>query len=599
MRRADLARALPLLALLLITLYGTLLRLDALVTKYGTVDHPRWAAVLTGHVAPLGARLRPYDRGWPAQPHPYQGGDPINYLRFAREMTHFYQPHVREPVFLAVTRGYLWLLSDQDVAVSFASATGSVLAIVGTYLLAAVLMPPLAALGAALVVAVEFDLITWAVDGWRDDLFTACVLWTAWAFLRLRRTPSGGNALLVGTCASVACLTRITALSFVLPALLWTVVDAAPGTRRERIRMAAVALAVMTALVAPYVISCAIATGDPLYAINYHTIYYRHGEGMPIDETMSVSDYLATKFARHPAATLDTGFMGLFVEPFITKWGGLAPIVGGARRVLVWGAVAGLVLLPFSAAGRLLLVALFGSLLPYAWTWNVGGGNAWRFTMHAYPIYIVAAFCAVACAWSTGAQVRAEGRAFLRKPSRRIVVGAAAVLSLAAAGSLAYVLLPWLVVRERIGRGEDVNIEAGPRDAVFFRGGWSRPHRESIMVRVSLGERSHVYIPLPARAPYELALRLDPVVPGSPQRVTVLFNGPLVARFELGWNPERVGSYRLRLQPHQVRIGRNELTLVPETLVPAASAGPRFAWLPPADQIGIRLWYVRVRPGGE
>jgi hypothetical protein len=36
--------------------------------------------------------------------------------------------------------------------------------------------------------------------------------------------------------------------------------------------------------------------------------------------------------------------------------------------------------------------------------------------------------------------------------------------------------------------------------------------------------------------------------------------------------------------------------VVPETLVRASLAGPRFAWLDPADSIGIRLWYVRVLP---
>ena len=39
----------------------------------------------------------------------------------------------------------------------------------------------------------------------------------------------------------------------------------------------------MGAVVAPYLISCAIATGDPLFAINYHTVYYRFAEQRPID----------------------------------------------------------------------------------------------------------------------------------------------------------------------------------------------------------------------------------------------------------------------------------------------------------------------------
>ena len=121
--------------------------------------------------------------------HPYTGGDPINYLRFAREMRTFYQPHVREPLFLAWTKGFLWLLSDQDIAISFASAASSTLAIFGGYLLTAALVSPAAGVAAALLLACEYDLITWGIDGWRDDTFMATVVFTAWAFVRLRRSP--------------------------------------------------------------------------------------------------------------------------------------------------------------------------------------------------------------------------------------------------------------------------------------------------------------------------------------------------------------------------------------------------------------------------
>ena len=38
-------------------------------------------------------------------------------------MTSFYGAHFREPVFPFAVKSYLWLLDDQDVAVSFASAT--------------------------------------------------------------------------------------------------------------------------------------------------------------------------------------------------------------------------------------------------------------------------------------------------------------------------------------------------------------------------------------------------------------------------------------------------------------------------------------------
>ena len=581
---------------LAIALYGGLLRLDALVSKYGPLDRPAWAALLTHHVAPIGRSLRPFEAGWAPEAKPYEGGDPINYLRFAREMTGFYQAHVREPVFLALTRGLLWLLDGQDVAVSFASLIGSVLAVLGTYFLAAALMPPVAALAASLLMAVEYEMISWAPDGWRDDTFTAAVVWTAWACLRLRSSPTVGNAALFGACAGAACLTRITALSFVIPALLWLVGDGGEAPRRARFRGAAIALGIMAALVAPYLISCAMATGDPLLAINYHTAYYRHHEGLPAGPALSAAGYIGDKFSQRPAAALDTGFYGLVVQPFVTKWQGLEPIVGAGRVWLAWCAAAGLLLFGFTAAGRLTLVVLFASLVPYAFTWNIGGGNAWRFTMHAYPFYMTAAIYAIERGWRLVALAARTPREQWRRPSRPQVARAAGVGAVALAVSAIYFGMPWLVIREAITRGEDATIATGGRDVLFYRAGWLKPRLDGVVVRVSRAERAVVQVPLPLVRAYDLVLRADPVLPAVQQRLSVLFNGHFVARFPLAFAPDRVGSYRLQLQPHQVRVGWNDLVLIPDTLVAAAAAGPRFAWIDPDERIGIRLWYVRVLP---
>jgi hypothetical protein len=261
--RAAAAHALA----LLITVFGGLLRLDAFVGKYGTLDHPAWARIVTHDIAPLAASMRPSSVVWGREPQPYVGGDPINYIRFAREMKGFYQAHVREPVFLALTRAGLWALGGQDAAVSLASLVGSVLAVYAAFLVASALLSPLAGVLAALLLAIEYEAITWAPDGWRDDTFTATVLFAAWALIRLRQRPSAANAVLAGGLCGISCLTRITALSFVTPALVWLVADGSAPARREKAKHAALAFGVLGIVVAPYVISCAIATGDPLYDI--------------------------------------------------------------------------------------------------------------------------------------------------------------------------------------------------------------------------------------------------------------------------------------------------------------------------------------------
>ena len=570
-------------AALLITAYGTLLRLDAFTAKYGTLDHPAWARIATQRVAPLARHLRPSSVVWGREARPYVGGDPITYLQFGREMTSFYQPGVREPVFLALTRASLWALDDQDAGVSLASAIGSIAVIFATFLLGAAVASPLIGLGAALIMAIEFEAITWSVDGWRDDTFSATFVFAAWALVRLHQRHSFGSAVVAGVLCGIACLTRITALSFVLPALAWIAVSG--EERRQRLGTVGLALGLLAVVVGPYLLSCAIAAGDPFYAINYHTKYYRYSEGLSVAEPMSAAEYLRQKFAQHPIATVDVGTTGLVVRPFVTKWNGLDPWAPWLNTILRWSALAGMAMWLFTAPGRLLILILLSSLVPYAFTWNVGGGGQWRFTMHVYSIYAVAAMHAW---WTLLSPVAL--RSLPRYRWRIVAVAAVAALSV-----VTYTVLPWYVAREGIARGEAVNIETGTRDDVFYRRGWSALRQDgAVTSRVSRQPQTALHFPLPAVKPYEIVLRFDPVAPDIQQRVTVLFNRQLLGTLKLSWNPDRIGSYRLSLPVAWIRAGDNEITLVPDTLVAAAAGGPRYAWLDPAEKLGVRVWYLRV-----
>ena len=123
------------IAVALVTLYAALLRYEALVGNYGWTGQPAWSAVLQRYAVPLAHALRPESIVWGPNPRPYIAGDPINYLRYAREMRHFYQAHVREPVFLALTRASLWMTGNRDIGISFASAIGGTLSVLATCLL--------------------------------------------------------------------------------------------------------------------------------------------------------------------------------------------------------------------------------------------------------------------------------------------------------------------------------------------------------------------------------------------------------------------------------------------------------------------------------
>jgi hypothetical protein len=254
-------------------------------------------------------------------------------------------------------------------------------------------------------------------------------------------------------------------------------------------------------------------------------------------------------------------------------------------------------MLLFDPSGRLFLVVLLTALLPYIFTWNIGGGGEWRFTMHAYPFFIVAAFYALA--WLAGAAHRAwrdrSTPSWAQVKPR--LVRATVVAAVAAAGWVLYLAMPWFVVREALAREQDVTLGAGPRDASFFRRGWSPAHADGMVTaRVSLADRGIVWIPLPARRAYDAVLRFDPVSPEAQHRVLVLLNQHVIAQLNVGWDPQRVGGYHVQFPEQYVKAGANELALVPDVLVPRTSAGPRFAWVPDGERLGVRLWHVRLLP---
>jgi hypothetical protein len=223
----------------------------------------------------------------------------------------------------------------------------------------------------------------------------------------------------------------------------------------------------------------------------------------------------------------------------------------------------------YSPRGRLLLLVIATSLVPYAFTWNVGSGGEWRFTMHVYGLFIVAAVYAIALTPHL-----ADRRVWPSLARRSIAVAAIAV-----AAAVIYQALPWFVVREAVALNESVSVEAGGRDGVFFRSGWSPARREgTVTVRTSRAARAIVHFPLPADDDYDVVLRIDPVGAAPVSAAMVLFNGQIAGGFGFVSTPDRVGSYRLSLPRAWQKSGDNELAI--------AATGAA----------GVRLWLVRIIP---
>jgi hypothetical protein len=561
-----------------------------------------WLQVLQSGSQTLIDSLDPPVANWTPEPeYPHRAGppthyrsDPYTYLQRAREMRSFYGAHYREPVFPFVVKCYLWMLNDQDIAVSFASATFSVLCVLVTYFMGTLAFSRSVGYAAAFGMAIEREVISWGVEGWRDDAFAFAVALSVCSMLYHRRKPSIGSAVALGVSAALACLTRIFSVSFLGPGFLGVLLWPA-GSWRQRLRGFLLATLTAAVLVAPYLVSCWREFGDPFYTLNYQPLYYLAAEQAPSSTTPGAVGYVGEKLLNAPFQTLDTWALGMTSYPFLNKWNGFEPWLPGLGRWLAGAALLGLLLFTASGNGRLLLVALASAQVPFAFTWRLSAD--WRYTEFTYPFFLVAAGLVITNVAAFARPSRWK-RLVARTPRLWSVVAWALTL-----GGIAVVVwmivrvLPVLTVRESLLANRRTVIAAGPRDGSFFREGWSdKVKTHTVTARVARGERSVVDIPLPRSADYNITVRLDPFPPpvdgaGDLPSVRILFNGVLLRTVTLTWNPERVGSYDLVLRRAMVRPGLNRLVFVGDHGSAAdAAAGQR------RPNRSFRLWYVLVVP---
>jgi hypothetical protein len=307
-----------------------------------------------------------------------------------------------------------------------------------------------------------------------------------------------------------------------------------------------------------------------LHSINAHTRFYRsRATGEPQAETRW---WALLGEGRGPFALADTAIVGLTSYPFANKWEHFDYLASGLGPTLAWLSLAGLALWIGDPHGRLLLSLLLSSLLPYAFTWDIPGGSEWRFTLHAYPFYLLAA------ASAPGLLLAARHR--LRSSSRRHAVALA--IGLAAGAAVLYgglCSLAYFRAREEIAAGQATLVSAGLRDGLFFMEGWSRPALAGhVRVREGAPSGASVRLPLRAGRPYRITLRLDPER-DELTRIAVLLNEAAIGELTLTRDEKRIGSYEVEAPASLSHIGANRLTIRPLT-----------------PDGGFRLWLVRVEP---
>ena len=252
-------------------------------------------------------------------------------LKFAREMRNFYAAHVREPMFPAMTRDRVDVHKRCRMWASASRQSHlACLTLVATYALGALVASPMAGLAAAAMLGIDHSAVYWAIGGWRDELFAFFAISCAWAWLRFSRHADARE-----------CRPRRRAQWRRMPDENHDDRTHRPGcrvaarsTRGASIRRElSIAVGVMAVLVAPFLINCAIATGDPFYAINNHTDFYlkreaaadlsrRSGTAAEVEVSpISAVGYSLDKFESRPIAATDNAVRGVFVYPFTQQMG--------------------------------------------------------------------------------------------------------------------------------------------------------------------------------------------------------------------------------------------------------------------------------------
>ena len=482
----------PWRAALAILAFAALLRFEALIGLYGQ-DLP---GVVSRNLTLLAHTLRPDTWTWEKALIPYAGGDPIRYIEFARGMTGFFDAHVREPLFVAWSRLFIVDFGMGDLGISLASMIASCALVGATFVFARARFGAAVAVIAALLLAIDPAEIALSVEGWRDGAFAASFVLALWAAERARLDPSTAKAALSGVALGASCLLRLTALSLVGPVLVdLALFGCAP--RRRRLVAAGWVMAAAALLVGPYLLSCAIAYGDPFFAVNYHLRYYRPGTAtLGAPATSAASAYVFSLL--DPLGRADTFFEGVTSYPFLSKWRALELWFGSATNAIACASVCGLIGWVVSPAGRRLLLLTGCALVPFSFTWTAPGGSEYRFTLLAYPIYLTAA------AWFA-----TRALALLKRGAPWRDVPGHAVRALAVAAGVFSLGVALREARTAAdGRaGREFTVSGGPRDSLSASGfGMPRPGPDGF-IRTSIDARPRLTVHLKPERPWLLTLR--------------------------------------------------------------------------------------------
>jgi hypothetical protein len=381
------ARWIPISVAVLLIGFGTILRFDALLVRARLVGTNPSAETVHQRLRPF---LPDYHAFYSAnfEEDPYRA-DVRSYLDGAEAMSlgGFYDASFREPFYVGLVKLFVALSGGKEFGILLQSFIFSIAVLPLAFVLAAALVGRWWAAAMLLPLVLNEWLIFEAPSGYRMSAYVFfLILFTASVFGRYRGHPIL-RAVTSGILAAMVCLIRLSGLSFVLPTLF---LGAWEKRKQGGWPMLGVAALTMTVLVAPYLVNCYRAHGDPLYAISFHTQFWLRAEGTENPASLGQVSLYSYITELHGMGELVMGNLrGLTVLPLSKFWNGLSEFRLLGVAVLAAG-VAGLLVSAVTPL-RFLLVAYLGHLIPFAYIQNFPSGRAPRFVMPAYFFLVMAA----------------------------------------------------------------------------------------------------------------------------------------------------------------------------------------------------------------
>lgn len=239
----------------------------------------------------------------------------------------------REPLWVWVVKGLMWLGGTATLSLRLLTIALSLLVVYSAYkLFSDYTRHPFVGLLAALVLTLNPYLVRMSVRGMREEAYMILILWLVY-FVCVRHAGLSKAWRAVGLALAGAgiLLVRMHGWIFVMPLLLVGSWKHALGTGWRRVLQLALALAFVVLTVAPHVLTMYRAYGDPFYSMTLPAIWSRNYEFVAIKHVGCAGCPTPEEFA-------ENGFAGssLSIQEYIWGMHTFQEVVGGLMQGYVY-----------------------------------------------------------------------------------------------------------------------------------------------------------------------------------------------------------------------------------------------------------------------